>query len=92
MNLLTAAELKRRGMAAIEEGLQRGPLHIVKRNRPTAVVLSETDYERLSKAAGDSRARRTPGSALDWLLRHTPHAKRSRKQIDAELAAERDAW
>lgn len=92
MNLLTAAELKRRGMAAIEEGLQHGPLHIVKRNRPTAVVLSETDYERLSKAAGDSRARRAPGSALDWLLRHTPQAKRSRKQIDAELATERDAW
>ncbi len=30
-NILTIAELKRRGMAAIEEGLLRGPVHIVKR-------------------------------------------------------------
>jgi hypothetical protein len=36
---LTIAEIKRRGMAAIEEGLQRGPIHIVKRNKPAAVVL-----------------------------------------------------
>jgi len=31
-NTLTVAMLKRRGMAAIEEGLRRGPIHIVKRN------------------------------------------------------------
>lgn len=37
MNTLTAAELNRRGMAAIEEGLRGGPIHIVKRNRPTAI-------------------------------------------------------
>ena len=35
MNTLTVAELKRRGMAAIEEGLRRGPLHIVKRSQST---------------------------------------------------------
>ena len=27
-NTLTAAEIKRRGMAAIEEGLRKGPVHI----------------------------------------------------------------
>ncbi len=37
-NVLTAAELKRRGMVAIEEGLRAGPLHILKRNKPAAVV------------------------------------------------------
>ena len=36
MNTLTIAELTRRGMAAIEDGLRRGPVHIVKRNRPGA--------------------------------------------------------
>ncbi len=41
MNTLTFAEIKRRGMAAIEEGLRCGPVHIVKRNLPAAVVLSE---------------------------------------------------
>lgn len=43
MNTLTVAEFKRRGMAAIEDGLRRGPVHIVKLNK-AAVVLSEDDY------------------------------------------------
>ena len=43
-NTVTVAEIKRRGMAAIEDGLRRGPLHIVKRKKPAAVVLSEDEY------------------------------------------------
>ncbi len=46
-NTLPAAEIKRRGMAAIEEGLRHGPIHIIKRNKAAAVVLSEAEYERL---------------------------------------------
>jgi PHD/YefM family antitoxin component YafN of YafNO toxin-antitoxin module len=46
-NTVTAAEIKRRGMAAIEEGLGHGPLHILKRNKPAAVVLSEAEYRQL---------------------------------------------
>lgn len=87
MNTLTVAELKRRGMAAIEEGLRLGPVHIVKRNRPTAVVLSEDDYQRLAhgKVA-------TPGgmTAVQWLLSQPAGGKRSKAQIDAALDAERD--
>jgi PHD/YefM family antitoxin component YafN of YafNO toxin-antitoxin module len=44
MNTLTIAELKRRGMSAIEEGLEKGPIHIMKRNRPSAVIVTEADY------------------------------------------------
>jgi prevent-host-death family protein len=87
MNTLTAAELKRRGMAAIEDGLRRGPVHIVKRNRPAAVVLSEDDYQRLAhgKAA-------IPGgvTALQWLLAQPAEGKRSKTNIDAILKAERN--
>ena len=59
-NVLTVAELKRRGMAAIEEGLQRGPVHIVKRNKPSAVVLSEDEYQRLT----GGKASVTPGPRM----------------------------
>ncbi len=87
MNTLTVAELKRRGMAAIEEGLRRGPVHIVKRNRPAAVVLSEDDYQRLAhgKVA-------TPDglTAMQWLLSRPVSGKRSKAKIDAGLKAERD--
>jgi len=31
-NVLTSAKLKRRGIVAIEQALQRGPVHLLKRN------------------------------------------------------------
>ncbi|OGA32166.1 MAG: hypothetical protein A3F75_02635 [Betaproteobacteria bacterium RIFCSPLOWO2_12_FULL_64_23] len=86
-NTLTVAELKRRGMAAIEDGLRRGPVHIVKRNRPAAVVLSEDDYQRLAqgKVAAPSGL-----TAMQWLLSQPAAGKRSKARIDADLKAERD--
>lgn len=86
-NTITVAEIKRRGMAAIEEGLRRGPVHIVKRNRLAAVVLSEDEYQRLTRG----RALPPPGmTAVQWLLAHATTGKRSKAQIDAGLKAERD--
>lgn len=87
-NTLTAAELKRRGMAAIEEGLQRGPLHIIKRNRAAAVVLSEADYRRL---LGAQQGDRPTVTALQWLLTQSAAGDRDKARIDAALAQER-AW
>jgi prevent-host-death family protein len=87
MNSLTVSELKRRGMAAIEDGLRRGPLHIVKRNKPAAVVLTEAEYERLAHGKVSS----PDGlSAVQWLLNQRVAGKRSKAQIDAALKAERD--
>jgi hypothetical protein len=87
MNTLTVAELKRRGMAAIEDGLRRGPLHIVKRNRPAAVVLSEDEYSRLAHGRVATPSGLT---AIQWLLSQPAAGKRSKAKIDAELKAERD--
>lgn len=87
MNTLSVAELKRRGMAAIEDGLRHGPLHIVKRNRPAAVVISEDDYLRLAhgKVAAPSGL-----TAIQWLLSQPATGKRSKAKIDADLNAERN--
>ncbi len=87
MNILTVAEIKRRGMAAIEEGLRRGPVHIVKRNRPAAVVLSEDDYQRLAHGKVTTSGGLT---AVQWLLTQPASGKRSKANIDAGLNAERD--
>ena len=87
MNTLTVSELKRRGMAAIEDGLRSGPVHIVKRNKPAAVVLTEADYQRLAHG----RVATPSGvTAVQWLLNQGPAGKRSKAQIDASLRAERD--
>jgi PHD/YefM family antitoxin component YafN of YafNO toxin-antitoxin module len=85
-NTVTVAEIKRRGMAAIEDGLRRGPVHIVKRNQLAAVVLSEDEYQRLAHGKMP-----TPGAmtAVQWLLAQPAGGKRSKAQIDAALKIER---
>lgn len=86
-NILTVAELKRRGMAAIEEGLQRGPVHIVKRNKPTAVVLSQEEYRRLTGGQPSP----LPGlTALQWLLTQATVGTRSKQDIDEALSNDRN--
>jgi len=86
-NTVTAAEIKRRGMAAIEEGLRRGPVHIMKRNRSAAVVLTEEEYQRLT-------GKQTPVvqgmTAMQWLLAQPPSGTREKNEIDATLTEERD--
>lgn len=89
MNVVTVAEIKRRGMAAIEEGLQRGVLHILKRNRPAAVVMSEEAYRRM---AHDEPPARPGVSALQWLLSQPVRGQRSQADMDAGLQAERASW
>ena len=86
-NILTAAELKRRGMAAIEDGLKHGPIRIIKRNKPAAVIVSAAEYERLAATAG----KKPPGmSALQWLLTHPAKGRNSKRELDQRLRQERD--
>ncbi len=86
-NILTAAEIKRRGMAIIEERLRRGPVHILKRNKAAAVVLTEEDYQRLT---GTRPAGALGLSAVQWLLAQAPQGARDKNEIDADLGKERD--
>jgi hypothetical protein len=91
MNTLSAIELKRRGIAAIEEGLRKGPLHLVKRNRPAAVVLSEDEYQRLLGGQGE-RPASSGMTAVQWLLSVASTGNRGKADIDAALEAERRNW
>ena len=87
-NSLTISEIKRRGMAAIDDRLKLGPAHIMKRNKQAAVILTEAQYQRLIRGA----ARQVPGmSALHWLSAVKSTEQRSKTAIDAELQNER-AW
>jgi prevent-host-death family protein len=86
-NTLTVGEIKRRGMAAIEEGLRQGPVHIVKRNKPAAVVLSEEDYRRLTQGR---KASGTGMTAVQWLLAQPGAGRKTKARIDTELKRERD--
>lgn len=85
-NIVTVGEIKRRGMAAIEEGLRRGPVHIVKRNQLAAVVLTEDEYQRLAHGRMPTVGATT---AVQWLLSQPAGGKRSKAEIDAALQVER---
>lgn len=85
-NTLPAGEIKRRGLAAIEECLRHGPVHILKRNKAAAVVMSEEDYQRL---VGAQPSGRTGMTALQWLLAQPTTGKREKADIDDALNDER---
>ena len=47
MNLIPAQEIKRRGISAVDQLLENGPVHIVKHNAPAYVVMTEEYYQEL---------------------------------------------
>ena len=89
LNVLRSAELKRRGIAAVEEALRAGPVYRLMRNQPAAVVLSADAYQDLQRSAAQPVT--TGPSCLEWLLDLPPAAAgRSRGAIDADLNKQRD--
>ncbi len=86
-NTLTVAELKRRGAAAIEDGLKRGPIRLLKHNKSAGVVLSESEYRHLLAAHKEA----LPGmTALQWLLAHPAQGRHGKRELDRRLRGERD--
>jgi PHD/YefM family antitoxin component YafN of YafNO toxin-antitoxin module len=85
MNILSANELKRYGVTAIERQLKHGPVHVLKHNQPLFVVLSEDDYQLLVK----QEAKKPSG--LFALLSKPVTGKKPRKVLDQRIAQER-AW
>ncbi len=92
MNSIPAHELKRRGVAALEEAAKSGPVHIIKNSRPLLVVLTHEEYARLT-GSQTAPAEGRPYKDIWHFLRTAPSTKRrSKKEIDAWLRAERASW
>jgi PHD/YefM family antitoxin component YafN of YafNO toxin-antitoxin module len=81
MNSIPAQDIKQRGISAVDDLLKDGPVHVIKNNRPRYVVMSQEDYARLIERRG-----------LWELLDRPARGTRSKKDIDAQLRAERDGW
>jgi PHD/YefM family antitoxin component YafN of YafNO toxin-antitoxin module len=47
MNTITAQEIKRRGISAVDERVKKGPVHVIKNNKPQYVIMDEAFYEEL---------------------------------------------
>jgi PHD/YefM family antitoxin component YafN of YafNO toxin-antitoxin module len=54
MNTISAQELKRRGIAAVDDAIDRGDIHVIRNNRPQYVVLSEARYQELVAEAHEA--------------------------------------
>jgi len=65
VNTVPAQEIKRRGMAAVDEALTQGPVHVVKNNRPQYVVLTEDGYRELLEAQQEGALARIKASLED---------------------------
>ncbi len=50
MNTIPAQEIKRRGMSAVDELLENGPVHVISQNRPKYVVMREERYQAMREA------------------------------------------
>lgn len=89
MHTLAAAEIKRRGVVALEESLKAGPVHIIKNNQPTCVVLSEKDYENLLKL---SKKVALLKKGLSFMLKKPVTGTLTRDEIDKNILSERESW
>ncbi len=65
MNSIPAQEIKRRGIAAVDELIAKGDLHVIRNNRPQYVVLSEERYQELVVAEEEARYARVRESLQD---------------------------
>lgn len=54
MNTIPAQEIKRRGIAAVDELIEKGDLHVIRNNRPQYVVLTEERYQELVAEAQEA--------------------------------------
>ena len=65
MNSIPAQELKRRGIAAVDDLVAKGDLHVIRNNQPQYVVLSEERYQELIVAEQEAYYARVRASLED---------------------------
>ena len=65
MNTIPAQEIKRRGIAAVDELIAKGDLHVIRNNQPQYVVLSEERYQDLIVAEQEAHYARVRASLED---------------------------
>jgi PHD/YefM family antitoxin component YafN of YafNO toxin-antitoxin module len=65
MNAIPAQEIKRRGIAAVDDLIAKGDLHVIRNNQPQYVVLSEVRYQELIVAEQEAYYARIRASLED---------------------------
>ena len=90
MNVVPAQEIKRRGIAAVDDLIVKGDLHVIRNNQPQYVVLSEARYQDLIVAEQEAHYARVRASLEDVKNGHVRKFKTAAEllnALDAEEAA-----
>ena len=45
MRTIPAREVKRRGIGAVDEMIDEGPMHVIHNDRPISVIITEAQYD-----------------------------------------------
>ncbi len=65
MNTIPAQEIKRRGIAAVDDLITKGPVYVIRNNQPQYVVLTERRYQDLLDAEDEAYEARILASLED---------------------------
>ena len=65
MNSIPAQEIKRRGLNAVDDLLEKGDVHVIRNNKPEYVVLTEERYQTLVAEAEEAYLARVRASLED---------------------------
>ena len=64
-NTISAQEIARRGIGAVDEHLERGPVHVVLKDSPRYVVMSEAQYDEFRDSLHEAYIARVKASLAD---------------------------
>jgi hypothetical protein len=82
---LPARDIKRRGISAVDAALKNGPVHIIKDDRPTYVVMGEERYAELLEAERELAVARIREAEVEY------RAGKAKPMSAAEIIASLDA-
>jgi PHD/YefM family antitoxin component YafN of YafNO toxin-antitoxin module len=55
MSVMAVQEIKRRGISAVDDALEEGPVHLIKSNKAKYVIMYESSYRELMSDLTDAR-------------------------------------
>ena len=55
MNTISAPDIKRKGIGIVDEALNNGPVHIIRKNKLNYVIMSEDSYRTILHDLAEAR-------------------------------------
>jgi PHD/YefM family antitoxin component YafN of YafNO toxin-antitoxin module len=92
MNALPAQEIKRRGIAAVDDLIANGDIHIIRNNMPQYVVLSEARYQDLLELEDEAYAARLRASLEDLRAGRVRRFASAQELLDTLQAEDESLW